>query len=159
LRTPAWFLVLATLVPAQNPAPDTPTPSATVPKKTRTKKTTPKRLSREFRKNALLAKVAWDQLLQSVSRSDDESPRHKYEDEAEKADALVRAEEQTTGDMETRHCLLRYENKVLSYSLAVENTRLSDRLSKTRRDDHPVDRVDENESEAYGDAIRPWPNR
>src|SRR5207237_7600 len=65
-----------------------------------------KPLSKEFRKSALMAKTAWDQLLASLTRNDPKSEVQRYQDEADKADTILRGEQQRTiGDLGASLCL------------------------------------------------------
>jgi hypothetical protein len=106
------LMVVATGLPSLSQT-QKPRPSAIGAKAKVVKKPSSQPLSREFRKSALMAKVAWDQVLDSMRRQDPKDTIQRYRDEADKADASVQADVQTSGDSGTRLCLLRYETSVV----------------------------------------------
>ena len=108
-------------------------PSANQPKGKVVKKSSSK-LSREFRKSALLTKAAWDQLLSSVNRKDPKNVIQRYQDEADKNAATLKADVQTLGDAGAHLCLARYESSVRLAMIDVLNVQLAG-LADTKTED------------------------
>jgi hypothetical protein len=122
LRLVSFLLAIA--VAASPALSQTQKPSTNQPKGKTVRKSGSK-LSREFRKSALLTKAAWDQLLSSVRRKDPKNVIQRYQDEADKDAATLKADVQTLGDAGANLCLSRYETSVLAAMIDVLNVEMA----------------------------------
>jgi hypothetical protein len=123
--------ILVAMVGARSPAQQKPIHSPRNPIPSSRKSSSPQPLSLQCLKSGMLAKVAQDHLVQSIERHAYESDWHafeteerQYQEDADKANAVFKAEVTTAGDSAAYRCYLSYQNETIETTLDRAKARL-----------------------------------